>query len=84
VKVAIRAGDILLATRSPTGLSARNILEGKIVSLESRGAMVVARVKAGVTFTVHVTPGATRALELTVGTPVWLVLKTHSCHLVRE
>jgi len=84
VKVAIRAGDILLATRSPTGLSARNILEGKIVSLESRGTMVVARVKAGVAFTVHVTPGATRALDLTVGRPIWLVLKTNSCHLVRE
>jgi len=84
VKVAIRAGDILLATQPPVGLSARNILEGKIVSLESRGAIVVARVKAGVTFTVHVTPGAARALELTSGMPVWIVLKTHSCHLVSE
>jgi molybdate transport system ATP-binding protein len=84
VKVAIRAGDILLATQPPVGLSARNILEGKIVSLESRGIMVVARVKAGVTFTVHITPGASRALELTAGMPVWIVLKTHSCHLVSE
>jgi molybdate transport system ATP-binding protein len=84
MKVAIRAGDILLATQPPVGLSARNILEGKIVSLESRGAIVVARVKAGVTFTVHVTPGAARALELAAGMPVWIVLKTHSCHLVSE
>jgi molybdate transport system ATP-binding protein len=84
VKVAIRAGDILLATQPPVGLSARNILEGKIVSLESRSTMVVARVKAGVTFSVHVTPGAARALELTIGMPVWIVLKTHSCHLVSE
>jgi molybdate transport system ATP-binding protein len=84
VKVAIRAGDILLATQPPVGLSARNILEGKIVSLESRSAIVVARVKAGVTFAVHVTPGAARALELAAGMPVWIVLKTHSCHLVSE
>jgi molybdate transport system ATP-binding protein len=84
VKVAIRAGDVLLATQPPVGLSARNILEGKIVSLESRANMVVARVKAGTMFTVHVTPGATRALELAAGMRVWIVLKTHSCHLVSE
>jgi molybdate transport system ATP-binding protein len=84
VKIAIRAGDILLATQPPVGLSARNILEGKIVSLEPRGTLVVARVEAGAMFTVHVTPGAVRALELIEGKPVWVVLKTHSCHLVSD
>jgi molybdate transport system ATP-binding protein len=82
VHVAVRAGDILLATALPHGLSARNVLEGKIISLERRGTLVVARVESGVTFTVHVTPGAERALELAVGKRVWLVLKTHSCHFV--
>jgi molybdate transport system ATP-binding protein len=82
VRVAIRAGDILLATEPPRALSARNILEGKIASLEHRGTLVVARVNCGVVFTVHVTPGAERALELAAGKKVWLVLKTHSCHFV--
>jgi molybdate transport system ATP-binding protein len=82
VRVAIRAGDILLATEQPHGLSARNIIEGRIASLEPRGTMVVARVDCGVTFVVQVTPGAVRALELAAGRRVWLVLKTHSCHLV--
>jgi molybdate transport system ATP-binding protein len=84
VQVAIRAGDILLATELPRGLSARNVLAGRIVSLEQRGNMVVARVDCGVVFTVHVTPGAERALELRPERKVWLVLKTHSCHLVGE
>lgn len=84
VTIAIRAGDILLATQPPVGLSARNILEGKIVSLEQRGTIVVARVESGVTFTAHVTPSAVRSLELSAGKPVWIVLKTHSCHLVSE
>jgi hypothetical protein len=44
--------------------------------------LVVARVDCGVTFTVHLTPGAERALELAAGKNVWLVLKTHSCHFV--
>jgi molybdate transport system ATP-binding protein len=82
VQVAIRAGDILLATERPRGLSARNILEGRIVSMERRGAMMRARVDCGVMFIVHVTPGAVRALELSAAKQVWLVLKTHSCHLV--
>jgi molybdate transport system ATP-binding protein len=81
VHVAIRAGDILLATERPHGLSARNVLEGRIVSLEQRGTMVIARVDCGVTFVVHITPGAVRALELIAGRRIWLVLKTHSCHL---
>jgi len=84
VRVAIRAGDILLATELPKGLSARNVLPGRIMSLDRRGNMIVARVACGVVFTVHVTPGAARALELAPERQVWLVLKTHSCHLVDD
>jgi molybdate transport system ATP-binding protein len=82
VHVAVRAGDILLATEKPQGLSARNVLEGRLSSLEQRGTIVIARVDCGVTFIVHITPGTVRALELSAGQRVWLVLKTHSCHLV--
>ncbi len=82
VRVAIRAGDILLATEQPRGLSARNVIAGQVTSLERRGTMVIARVDCGVTFLAHVTPGTVRSLELTVGRKVWLVLKTHSCHVV--
>jgi molybdate transport system ATP-binding protein len=82
VQVAIRAGDILLAAERPRGLSARNVLEGRIISLEQRGTMFITRVDCGMMFTAHVTPGAVRALELSPGKQVWLVLKTHSCHLV--
>jgi len=50
VRIAIRAGDILLATESPRALSARNVLEGQITALERRGALVSARVDCGVIF----------------------------------
>ena len=82
VRIAIRAGDILLATEPPKALSARNILEGKIVSLQPRSSLVAGRVDCGAVFIVHVTPGAERTLELAAGKKVWLVLKTHSCHFV--
>jgi molybdate transport system ATP-binding protein len=84
VLVAVRAGDILLATMRPEGLSARNVIEGRIVALETRGTLVRARVDCGVQFIVHLTPGAVRSLELAERRRVWLVLKTHSCHLVEE
>jgi molybdate transport system ATP-binding protein len=83
VRVAIRAGDILLATEAPHFLSARNILPGTIESIETRGVLVAVRVRAGASFVVHVTPGAVRSLELAPGQLIWLVIKTHSCHLVR-
>jgi molybdate transport system ATP-binding protein len=84
VRVAIRAGDILLATSPPQGLSARNVIEGKIVAMQPRGTLVRAHVDCGAEFIVHLTPGAVRTLELAEGSRVWLVLKTHSCHLVQE
>jgi molybdopterin-binding protein len=65
-------------------LSARNVLEGTIDSVETGGGTVVCRVQAGALFIVHVTPGALRSLEIAAGKRVWLVIKTHSCHLVEE
>ena len=84
VRVAIRAGDILLANREPAGLSARNVLAGTIAALKREGARIVAEVDAGNRFVVHLTPGAVESLELAVGRGVWLVVKTHSCRLLRD
>jgi molybdate transport system ATP-binding protein len=82
VVVAVRAGDILLASEEPRGLSARNVCQGIVESLETRVTVVALRVRAGARYQVHVTPGAVRSLQLAVGKLVWLVVKTHSCHLV--
>jgi molybdate transport system ATP-binding protein len=82
LRIGIRAGDILLATQSPQGLSARNVLKGKIVSLIRRDVLMVARVEVGVEMEVHLTLAARDALALGAGHEVWLVLKTHSCHLM--
>jgi molybdate transport system ATP-binding protein len=82
LRVGIRAGDILLASLEPKGLSARNILPGGIVSLEQRDLMVVARVDCGVEMEVHLTLAARDSLLLETGNQVWLVVKTYSCHLM--
>jgi molybdate transport system ATP-binding protein len=83
LRVGIRAGDILLAITRPVGLSARNVIPGRLVSLERRDVIVSARVNCGVEMEVHLTLAARDALELVPGREVWLVLKTHSCHLMR-
>jgi molybdate transport system ATP-binding protein len=82
VRIAVRAGDILLATEEPRGLSARNVLRGTLHEYTREGTSIVARVDAGERFTVHLTPGAVESLGLQPGMPVWLVLKTHSCRIV--
>lgn len=82
VRLAIRAGDVLLATQEPHGLSARNVLRGSLAALSHQGTTVVAAVDAGERFVVHLTPGAVESLGLHAGMPVWLVVKTHSCRIV--
>jgi molybdate transport system ATP-binding protein len=83
LRVGVRAGDLLLATESPHGLSARNILPGTILRLVRRDVIISAIVDCGGTeFEVHLTLAARDALQLRPGKAVWVVAKTHSCHLM--
>jgi molybdate transport system ATP-binding protein len=83
VRVGIRAGDILLATEKPRGLSARNILPGTIREIEDRHGIVSAYVDCtGTIFEVSVTLSARQDLALKAGKKVFVVIKTHSCHLL--
>jgi molybdate transport system ATP-binding protein len=82
IRVAIRAGDVMIATSKPVGLSARNTLRGTLVSLRREAVTMIVTVNAGVNFEVHLTPNACRDLNLKPMDQVWLVIKTYSCHLV--
>jgi molybdate transport system ATP-binding protein len=85
-RIAIRAGDVLLATIEPKEISARNILPGKVTSVERRDVMILAQVQTAVDpqveFFVQLTFAARDSLAIAEGREVWLVIKTHSCHLV--
>ena len=82
VKIAIRAGDIMVASARPQGLSARNSFEGRVLSIRREGVRVVLMIEAGATFEVHLTPGAIDSLQLVPGKQIWLVIKTYSCNLL--
>jgi molybdate transport system ATP-binding protein len=84
LRLGIRAGDILLATSRPTGLSARNLIPGRVTDVEQRDVIISTRVNCGVEMEVHLTLAARDALQLAAGREVWLVIKTHSCHLMAD
>jgi molybdate transport system ATP-binding protein len=95
LRVGIRAGDILLATSLPQGLSARNVIPGRVRLLEQRDVIVSCRVEcggtnlartgsSGVEMECHLTLAARDSLRLAPGREVWLVIKTHSCHVMQK
>ena len=83
LRVGMRAGDLLLATEYPHGLSARNVVPGTIRRVAQKDVIVSAIVDcSGTEFEVHLTLAARDALQLNSGKKVWVVVKTHSCHLM--
>lgn len=84
LRVGIRAGDILLATAKPAGLSARNIIPGHVVQLQRRDMVVCARLSCGVEMEAYLTLAARDDMQLAEGQQVWLVIKTYSCHLMQK
>lgn len=87
LRLGVRAGDILISLERPTGISARNMIPVKIVALRREGTTMIAETvsteQREIRFIVHLTPRAVESLHLDSGEMVWLVLKTHSCHLMR-
>jgi molybdate transport system ATP-binding protein len=79
VRFGLRSRDILVGVEKPSGLSAQNVLPGRIVHVESGGTEVHLRVECGVIFEVTATRNAAEHLKLRTGREVWLIFKAHSC-----
>jgi len=82
VRIGIRAGDILLSTEPPSGLSAQNVIAGAVTSIEARAFEAEVTVDCGRPFRANVTPRAVKQLGLAPGMAVWLVIKSNSCFLL--
>lgn len=80
-QVAVRSSDIILATKEPEGLSARNVLRGRVARVEHRGEETLVVVSSGVEWSASVTRQSLREMELEPGREVWLAFKTYSCKL---
>ena len=73
MRVAIRAGDILIATEPPRGLSARNQCRAPSTRCRDKAAIVGVDVDAGVRFVVHLTPDWRSRRLVSRRRHVWLV-----------
>jgi molybdopterin-binding protein len=84
VRIGLRAGDILLSGEHPRCLSAQNVLCGTVTSISECDYLAKVIVDCGLPFTAHVTLAARERLKLEPGSPIWLVVKTHACALLRS
>lgn len=80
VLLGMYAEDVLLANRAPEGLSARNLIAGRVGRIEERDGVAMVHVEAGEPIYVRLTHRAVGALGLEVGSAVHLIVKTHSIH----
>lgn len=78
--VGIFAEDVLLARQPPEGLSARNVFAGIVESIDESGGVAMVRVATPEPVYVKLTHRAVAQLGLEAGTPVHLIVKTHSIH----
>jgi len=82
VFVSIRATDILIATESPKGISARNILKGTINSFERVENGVLVEAFAGSPLFTKISLEAKSNLGLKVGKQVFLIIKSSAINVL--
>ena len=81
-QIRVSADDILIGSQRPEGISAGNILPGKVRAIDVIDGQALVSVDAGEDFCVRLTSGAVTRLGIGEGTSVFLIIKTRSCRLV--
>jgi molybdate transport system ATP-binding protein len=75
----VASEDILLLRTKPDGISARNVLRGRVIDVEVLGPNAVVRVEtAGLEWRALVTPAAVRELDIQSGGEIWVAIKTQT------
>ena len=82
LQVRISADDIIVATQNPEGISAGNVLPGRIRTVDFLGGQAMLTVFAGEEFYVRLTAAAVSKLGLRDDSRVFLIMKTRSFHLL--
>ncbi len=85
VTLAVRAEDVIVAVEPVRGLSARNVHEARVLSVERVDADVLLRCAIAPEadpWIVRLTPGAVSSLGIVVGRTVWLAIKSHSVRVL--
>ena len=74
----IPASEIIIGVKKPDGLSATNILQGKITDIHHLGERILVDVAAGAKFTIEIIPATVERLGLQTGSDVFLIFKASS------
>ena len=74
----IPASEIIIGVKKPDGLSATNILPGKITDIHHLGERILVDVAAGPKFTIEIIPATVERLGLQTGKDVFLIFKASS------
>jgi molybdate transport system ATP-binding protein len=80
--VEVRADDILLARGPISGLSAQNLIQGRVDRVLTHGSEAEVLIRTGgVTWIVSVVAPAIEQLSLSPGIDVHMIIKARSCHV---
>ncbi|MBI2388013.1 MAG: ATP-binding cassette domain-containing protein [Deltaproteobacteria bacterium] len=80
---AISADELIVATQRPVGISARNVVEARVLAVDAVDRDAIVRVSAlGTELRAKLTDTAVDELALAVGVEVYLVMKTHALRRV--
>jgi molybdate transport system ATP-binding protein len=82
LQIRVSADDILIGTKRPEGISAGNLVPGRIREINLADGQALVTVNAGQDFYVRLTAGAVTSLGLTVGMQVFLIIKTRSFYIL--
>ncbi|HEU4344720.1 MAG TPA: molybdenum ABC transporter ATP-binding protein [Candidatus Binatia bacterium] len=82
LQIRISADDILVGTQRPEGISAANVVPGRVRTIELIDGEALITVSAGDEFYVRLTRSAVSRLGLAERTPVFLIMKTRSFRLL--
>ncbi len=82
VTAMVYARDVILANQKPIGISARNVLSGRIERIESNDARCVVSVDVGVMWMVEITRSARDELKLEVAADVFVIVKASAIQLI--
>lgn len=80
--IQISGDEVVLFTERPRSISARNVLEGPIESIEHERGFADLTVGTPTRLFIRVTDAAVKALALEAGTRVWLAIRTRSIRII--
>ncbi len=78
VVISIGSREIILASERPVGISARNVIEGKVVAIDGDSQRRLVTVDCGTEIMAEVTASAIEELHIEPGKSVFLVIKSSS------